>query len=284
RFSELFKQYLRNISVRECEEDYFCARTCTRAAEWLEARRGDAPVFLWVDLFDPHEPWDPPLEYKKPYNPGYEGSEIIDPVPSAVDGYLDEDEMENVRALYAGEVTFVDKWVGKLLDEARRLGYFDDSMIIFTSDHGEPLDDHGIVRKHKPWCFEELVSVPMIVHTPDSGGERVEALVQHCDIAPTICEAASVEVMPGTHGHSILPLVEGRVASLRDYALTGIHNQSGNIRDLRWSYLRACDRAPELYDRENDPTEQHNVIAEFPEIAGELDRQMHERIDCLQWE
>jgi arylsulfatase A-like enzyme len=109
-------------------------------------------------------------------------------------------------------------------------------------------------------------------------------LVQHCDIAPTICDAAGVDVMPATHGHSILPLVDGRVEALRHHALTGIHNQSANIRDRRWSYLRACDRDPELYDRDNDPHEQNNVIEQFPDIAEDLDVVMHRMIHELQWE
>ena len=89
--------------------------------------------------------------------------------------------------------------------------------------------------------------------------------------------------MPGTHGHSILPILDGRVERLRHYALTGIHNQSGNIRDQSWSYLRACDRSPELYDRDNDPTEQNNIVDQSPEVAGQLDDIMHRKIRKLEW-
>ena len=280
------KQYLRNISGRESEEDHFCAQVVSRSIEWLEQHRGEDNLFLWNDCFDPHEPWDPPAEYKEPYNPGYQGKEIIDPVPSQVEGYLTPEEMKNIQALYAGEVTLVDKWIGKLLDAAREMGYFENSMIIFVSDHGEPLDDHGIVRKHKPWMYEEHAAVPLLVHLPDGegAGERSGALVQLCDLAPTICEAAGVEPMPGTHGMSLLPLVRGERESLREFAVTGIHKASWNLRDERWSFLMAFDRERELYDRDADPTEQSNVIDEYPQEADRLELELRRVISELGWE
>lgn len=286
RFEANFRRYLRNIARREREEDYFCAQVVTRAIEWLERHRGTDRLFLWVDMFDPHEPWDPPLELKEPYNPGHTGPEIIDPVPSPVQGYLTREEMANIRALYAGEVTLVDRWVGKLLDAVRRMGFFENTLIVFTSDHGEPLDDHGIVRKARPWLYQELVAVPMIVHHPDGAGagERRDTIVRLSDIAPTICEAAGVEPMPGTHGTSLLPLVRGEVASLRDFALTGMHNSAASIRDGRWSYLRCRDREPELFDRAADPAEQTNVAADYPDEAARLHAEMQRQIGELRWE
>ena len=284
-WGERLRQYLRNITVRQCEEDYCVAQVMNAGVDWLEQRQGRDDLFLWVDCFDPHEPWDPPAEFKEQYHPGYQGQEIIDPVPSLVEGYLTPDEMANIKALYAGEVSFVDKWVGRLLDAAGEMGYLENSMIVFTSDHGEPLDDHGIVRKHKPWMYEEHAAVPMMIHMPDGAeaGERRQALVQSCDIAPTICEAAGVDPQPGTHGKSMLPLVRGEVDSLRDTALTGIHNQSWNIRDARWNFLMAFDRERELYDRLADPTEQSNVIAEHPDVACAMELDLRRQVADLRW-
>lgn len=286
RMAEGFRQYLRNISVREREEDYFCAQVCLRAIEWLERHRGKQNLFLWADLFDPHEPWDPPLELKEQYNSGYTGPEIIDPVPSEVEGYLTPDEIANVRALYAGEITLVDRRIGRLLDAAEQLGYFEDTMIVFTSDHGEPLDDHGYVRKHRPWLYEELAAVPLIVHLPGAGaGERREALVRLSDIAPTICDAAGVEPMPGSHGTSLLPLVRGEVAGVRDCAITGIHCHSAAIRDGKWSLLLpGGSGGHELYDRESDPRELCNLIEQYPDEARRLEDQFRRELAALRWE
>ncbi len=286
-FEDRFRQYLRNTAGRESESDYFCAQVCERAIEWLERHDGLQNFFLWVDLFDPHEPWDPPLELKEQYNPGYHGQEIIDPVPSRVDGYLTPEEMANIRALYAAEVTLVDRWVGKLLDAARQMGRFEDTLIIFASDHGEPLDDHGIVRKARPWLYEELAAVPLIVRHPHGAGsgERRRALVSLSDIAPTICEAAGVEPQRGTHGTSLLPLVRGEIDWVRDYVLTGIHSSAAAIRDGRWTLLKPGESGRrELYDRENDPREERNLAEVYPNEADRLDYQLDVELNALGWE
>jgi len=78
--------------------------------------------------------------------------------------------------------------------------------------------------------------------------------------------------------------VRGEVDSLRDTVLTGIHKQSWNIRDQRWSFLLAFDRGPELYDREADPTEQNNVIDEYPDVACRMELDMRRQISELRWE
>ena len=198
----------------------------------MERHSGGENLFLWVELFDPHEPWDPPLELKEQYNPGYEGQEIIDPVPSEVEGYLTPEEIANVRALYAGEVSFVDRWIGRL-----------------------------------PGA---------------EAGKRRQALVRLSDIAPTICDAAGVAPMPNIHGTSLLPLVRGEVASVRDYAISGIHCLSAAIRDGKWSLLLPGADGHELYDRESDPCEQVNLIARYPDEARRLEGQFRRELEALE--
>ena len=103
------------------DEDQMAAKVCQKAVEWLEQRDRTRPFLLWVDSFDPHEPWDPPSvwspELKCPYDPDYQGKEIINPVPTYVDGYLTEQEQHHIRMLYAEKITVTDKWLGKLLDK-----------------------------------------------------------------------------------------------------------------------------------------------------------------------
>ncbi len=127
------KQYLRNVSDRTSEEDYFVARTMRSAMRWLEENRDSKPFFLYVDTFDPHEPWDPPRWYVDLYDPGYEVEEVIYPNYAPCD-YLSEAELKHARALYAGEVSLVDTWVGRLLDRVDELGLRDDTVVIFTTD------------------------------------------------------------------------------------------------------------------------------------------------------
>jgi arylsulfatase A-like enzyme len=307
RWRRDFEQYLRNISVRRSEEDYFVAQVVNTAIQWLERQRGRDRLFLWVDCFDPHEPWDPPTELKEKYAPGYQGIDLIDPVPSQVAGYLTPEEMRYVQRLYAAEVEFVDRWVGKLLNAARQMGYFDNSLIIFTSDHGEPLDDHGIVRKCRPWNYEELAHVPLLIHLPGGqrSGLRITSFVQHPDFLPTICDFLGIQKPPGVTGDSFWPLITRQEESIRDFAVTAHHKASWAIRTDRWTFhmmlrwpLRFADLTPEaenndhvgfgapreLFDRANDPREQRNVLLQHPEVADELELKLRRFMASLKWE
>ncbi|MBC7225430.1 MAG: sulfatase-like hydrolase/transferase, partial [Anaerolineae bacterium] len=246
--------YLRNISRRYAEADYFVAQTMRRAEEWLEENGREGPFFLWVDTFDPHEPWDPPRHYVDLYDPGYTGEEVIYPRYGFWEEYLSPEELHHCRALYHGEVTMVDHWVGRLLDRIDALGLRDDTVVIFTSDHGFLFGEHGIIGKSiitergfeaVPF-YQEIARVPLLIRAPGlEGGRRIPALVQSHDLMPTILELAGVimtESVAGRanvqvlqcgmykerewhfdpaslHGASLLPLMRGEQERLRDYAI-----------------------------------------------------------------
>ena len=128
---------------------------------------------MWIDCFDPHEPWDAPSVYdpdlKCPYDPDYEGKDMFLPIQGHVDGLYTDRELEHIRALYAEKVTMVDKWFGHLMNNIRTLGMEDDTLVILVSDHGSPMGKgehgHGIMRKCRPWPYEELAHIPMIPAT-----------------------------------------------------------------------------------------------------------------------
>jgi arylsulfatase A-like enzyme len=296
---------LRNVSWYQKEEDYNVARVVQAAIDWLEkvTQRQKDRLFLWVDCFDPHEPWDPPSPYREMYDPGYTGQTLIDPVPGPVEGYMTPEELRHTRALYAGEVTFVDKWLGVLLDRIRDLGLCDNSLIMFTSDHGEPFGEHGIVRKAQPWGYEELAHIPWLIRHPDGlgAGQRVDGFVQPPDMMPTILDALGIEGALGTtsalelaftapvrltfpqdvvvnrrtvqlHGHSLLPLLAGETDAVRDFAVTTHYIRQWAIRTPDWTYMLNFDgRPPELYHRSTDLQEQHNVATTHPDVADRLE-------------
>ena len=295
-----FEQYLRNVSGFRTEEDYFAARVVAEAIRWLDhvTRRQKDRLFLWVDCFDPHEPWDPPEPYASMYDPDYAGQVLIDPVPGPVEGYLTPEELRHTQALYAGSVTFVDKWVGVLLDHVRELGLFENSLLMVTSDHGEPFGEHGIVRKARPWGYEELAHIPWLVRHPDGlgAGQRSAALVQPPDLLPTVLDALGIptrltlqyqapvkhafpqdvvvsESEVAVHGKSLLPLLRGEAESLHDFAVTAHYNAEWAIRTDQWTYMLPLrdGRAPELYDRTADLAEQNNVVADHPDVADALE-------------
>lgn len=280
-----FEQYLRNISPWDWwhdDERHFVAQVVTAGIEWLERHKDGQRNFLWLDCFDPHEPWDPPEPLNRLYCPEHEGRDLIDPVPGPVAGYLSEAEMSNVRAQYAGEVTLVDRWVGVLLEAAKSMGYFDNSLIIFTTDHGEPLGEHGIVRKARPWPYEEQVRIPWLLRLPDrtAAGQRLDAFVQTSDMMPTLLDFAGVQGPDNMHGQSVLPLVSGQKEKLRDYGYAACHGKSWSIRDLEWSYIQWLDAPerdtdrPELYRRTGDLYEQTNVIDAHPDVAARMELEL----------
>jgi arylsulfatase A-like enzyme len=304
------EQYMRNISVRKTEEDYQVPKVMKEAMRWLEhiTKKQKDNLFLWVDCFDPHEPWDPPEPFWSMYDPGYKGLNIIDPIPGPVKGYMTEEEVKHTKALYAGEVSFVDKWVGVFLDYVRKLGLFENSVIMHTTDHGEPFGEHGIIRKAAPWNYTELVHIPWVIYHPEAGkGKRVKSIVQTTDLMPTVLDSLGIpqtlelpflapaktgtfpqdEVMGKKiitmDGKSLLPLMKGDAESVRDFALIGHAFQSRTIRNKEWSYHLYTDKSKpsELYDLKKDWWEQENVIGKNKELAEDLERKMEQAINSL---
>jgi len=292
------EQYLRNRARWRGEGDHFVAQVARAGMRWLEPQEEGDRLFLWLDSFDPHEPWDPPSPYDRMYgDPDYRGRDIIHPVPGPVEGYLTEEELGRVLALYAGEVTLVDRWVGVFLDHVRELGLMEDSLIVFLTDHGEPFGDHGIVRKARPWPYEELVHIPLIIRHPEGvgRGRRVDAFVDTTDVAPTILDFLGIRgpaggrfaVWPKMHGHSLLPLMSGEVEKVRDCAVSGHYNRSWSTRDGDWKYIHWLPGAPqtrgkpELYNLRDDPKEKHNLIDEEPKTARALDTKLRKFVESL---
>ena len=134
-------QYLWNQRGRKREEDYQCARVFRAAMDWLDDNAANAPFFLWIDSFDPHEPWDPPAAYADRY---YRyGPEVEEPIDFIYPNNRDAtpEEQERTKALYCGEATFVDEWVGAFLHKVDQLDLWQDTIVMFTSDHGTQLRD-----------------------------------------------------------------------------------------------------------------------------------------------
>jgi arylsulfatase A-like enzyme len=232
-------QYLRNVAHREREEDYFPAQTMRFAARWLEENRG-APFFLYLDTFDPHEPWDPPKWYVDLYDPGYEGDEVIYPRYGPAD-YLTKAELRHCRALYAGECSQVDTWAGYLLRRVEDLGLLDDTLVIFTTDHGFYIGEHNLTGKSLIWpgghaycpLYTEIARIPLFMRVPgQTRQKRHRQIVQPADVMPTILDSLGVEIPSTVQGMSLLPLMEGKSSRTRPLAITTpslAHDPNGGI-------------------------------------------------------
>lgn len=283
--AEQIEQFLRNISGRKTEEDYFAPQTMLAATRWLEANRSEK-FLLYVDTFDVHEPWVPPPEYVDMYDPGYEGDVVIYPRYDFA-GYLTEAELKHARAIYAAATTLLDKYVGALLDKVRELGLWDNTAICFISDHGWYFGEHDYIGKHtvldrtKGWQFyNEVAHIPLILHIPGvEEGRRTDLLSQPVEVMPTMLDAAGLPVPDGIHGVSMLDALQSgqspRPLAVVSQMLTEDEQvrQYATITDGRWTLIHAGKQAPaELYDIDGDPGQLSDVRSQHPDVVEQLHR------------
>ena len=267
----MLRQYLANQAQRRGEEDFQAPRVFRAAMQCLEENQRVEELFLLVDCFDPHEPWDPPRHYVDLYDPGYEGREVIFP-PYGPASNLSEAELKHMRALYAGEVTMVDRWLGRFLDRARSLGLLDRSLVIVTSDHGHQLGEHGVVGKVAFGLFNELMDVPLLIRHPEGAGARlrVDAFAQHHDIPATILALLGIEPVEPLEGINLWHFVDGSGGQRRQYVTAAFNNYVW-CRDERYVYMARNDGAEaRLYDMEADPKQLEDIAAAKPEVCRQM--------------
>ena len=226
------------------ESDRNVAQTMARAGDWLE-RHYKEQFFLYVDTWDPHEPWDAPPYYTELYMPDYDG-EVVQPVYAHWRDApeMSEAKVRKARATYAGEVTMVDTWIGHLLRKVQNMGLMDDTAIIFTTDHGFYFGEHdGLFGKmtydkredgslyrhgdpdarwtHSP-LYEELVHIPLLVRVPGAAAGRYGGQSSAIDVMPTVLELFDEPVPEWVQGRSLLPAVRDSSATGRDFTISTI--------------------------------------------------------------
>lgn len=256
---------LRNVDEFESAEDHYCARLMRRAGQWAAANAAGQPLFLWVDSFDPHEPWTPPAQFDIYNDPDWTGKRCILPPGGQASVHFDKAEIRYIRGLYAGECAYVDHYVGVFLDQLKAAGLYDNSLIVLLADHGHPHADHGKFLKGGDRMYNELLKVPCLLKMPGGayGGQRLDALAQFQDIYPTILDVVgmgnNLDALPGK---SLLPLIRGQVSEIRQAIIAGYHEAPDRcIRDKVWSYVRRPEGEPdELYNLIEDPGETINRI------------------------
>ena len=226
------------------------------ACWWLEAKPMEKPLFMKIGFPGPHPPYDPTPDVAEKYMtrdvplPEVSAEELDDLVGPWVakrdhDVEVDHDsvawkldptreELHRMRAYYYANVEMIDTQVGRILDALEARGNFDNTIIIFTSDHGDNLGDHGLIQKWAP--YEEVTRVPLTISAPGrfAGGQKVDALVQLFDLAPTILEWAGVTPDPTFEAQSLNPALEGKPLGGRDHVFC---EQAGDVNMTGTSYL-----------------------------------------------
>jgi len=182
-------QYLLNMLDRHWEEDYLTPRVFRRACKWLDENRHNAPWMLWIDSFAPHERWDPPFEFADAYYVTEKSRNYIQPQLINNKPDITDEEIRRTGALYYGYVTFVDKWIGVFCDKLRQMRLLDETVVIFTSDHGTELWDKGRFGKGGDRLYGYNTRVPLVIRLPGArhAGTGRHDLAQHQDLVPTVC-------------------------------------------------------------------------------------------------
>lgn len=234
----------------------------TRALTWLN-ERPDGPFFMWVHLYDAHDPYDPPQPYKTRY----------------------------AKAPYDGEIAYLDSVVGKLLAQLKAKHLYDGTIIAVMADHGESLGAHG-EDTHGIFIYDETVHVPLVIKLPHgaSAGKRIENRVELVDVMPTLLQQAGVAIPAEVQGQSLLDLIKagtGKGApipeawrdrpaySQADYPHVAYGwSALQALRAGKYLYVQAPKR--ELYDQAADPKELHNVAADSTAVADALGGRIEE--------
>jgi arylsulfatase A-like enzyme len=266
------RQYLANTRDRETEEDWFAPRVFLRATEFLEAASKREPFFLVVDNYDPHEPWDPPEKYTSLYYPdGYDGPEPFTSIYGR-DDYLTERQLRRMRALYAGEVTMVDHWLGRFLDRMDELDLFENTLLILLSDHGHALGEHGYTGKPHYALWPELTDIVFMIRHPEGkgAGETSDYYASTHDVAPTILGFLGVEPVQPMEGQDLSMLLEGRGPEQRPHFTLG-YSEFVWARDEGYAMFGRNDgEEAKLYDLLADPKMDSDVAAKRPDVVRRM--------------
>jgi arylsulfatase len=318
----------------ETFEDHEVANTRARRASEITdatlsalADSGEQPRFLFVHYVDPHAPYTPPEKFRAMYIRGVSSDrgsyasireaqdehqraagaklgpaatnrltrELIEGSPRRAVG---DDRI--LAALYAGEITYMDQQLGRLLDELRRQNLYDDALIVITADHGETFWEHADVWSHGVSAYQTAVSVPMIVRFPrgEFGGKRVRQTVSQIDLLPTLLEYLGLETDAAVDGKTLLPLLRGERDAHQPAFSQGplpggvVEKNAGrwlnarkpnSLRVGRWKLVSTPYLGlEELFDLNRDPMEQQNILAsddiepEVAEVADSLRTQLRE--------
>lgn len=274
-------------------------------AEWVLERcaaRKDRPFFVGVGFFRPHTPYVSPKKYFEMYPekemPVVQGvkEDQADIPPAGLGSYKKEQDKltddlrrQCVQAYYAS-ISFMDAQVGRVLDTLDRLGLADNTIVVFTSDHGYHLGEHGLWQKMS--LFEESSRIPLLIAAPGvaSKGSVVKTPVSHVDVFPTVAELSNVQAPKNLQGQSLVPMLKDPSVMGRGWALTQVTRGGGalgratvkpdvgsegkrffgySLRTPRWRYTEWAEgtQGRELYDHDADPKELTN-LADKPEYAA----------------
>ena len=243
---EMIRNYKSEIPAEQVHEKF---------SAWLGQDAGQR-FFYWLHFYDPHTPYRPPLEFAKRFPPGQEGA-------------------------YDGEIAYTDVWVGRVIDDLRRRGLLERTLVIIAGDHGEAFGEHA-EKGHGIFCYEEVLKVPLIFYAPKLIGKprRVNSRVNLTDVMPTVLELLEAEIPRAVQGRSFLSLLKGgSEKEERTFYFESLYGRE----EMNWAPLTGLLRQnfkyislpePELYDLRADRGEKLNLFLRKNLVARDMDKRL----------
>lgn len=253
---------------RECYTDDFCGRA---ALSLLERLPTGEPWFLEVNFPGPHDPFDAPQELLERYR------DVSFPAPTAPHPTRRTD-YQAFRRSFAAMIEGIDEWVGQILDAVAARGDLENTLVVYTCDHGEMLGDLGRWGKSRP--EDPSVRVPLVVAGPGvARGARSRALVELCDLAATLVDAAGLPVPRHWDARALGPVLRGESQTHRE-ATVSMLGPWQMVTDGEWKLVLGLEGGPQLFHLEADPHEERSVAAAYPEEAKRLRARLAEELNA----
>jgi len=259
------------------------------ALNYLESRKNHTePFFCIVGFYAPHAPLNPPQRFIDMYRL----KDMPTPCKAPHEKWaqeefekMSEDDWRGVWQHYLALTSHIDESVGKIIQKLKEIGKYEETIIVFTSDHGEHMGDHGRIQKGMPG-YDCIINVPFIISYPKAikPGQVLEQLCESVDFVPTILDYCGIQIPPFIQGSSLKPLLEGRINEFKEEILVEMFEPFGKkettIRTKRYKYYFSSDGEELLFDLVNDPLEFNDLSKDirYKDILSDMRRRMIARI------
>ncbi|PWT90068.1 MAG: hypothetical protein C5B54_07890 [Acidobacteria bacterium] len=266
---------------------------------YLDWAQRHQPYFLFINYFDPHEPYDPPEKYRDKSitikgNTHFYPLDINTGIARHQDGSpVSQEEFRQLRSLYDGEIRFMDDQISILWQRLETMGLLKNTLVIFVGDHGETIGERGLMD-HGHNLYQEQLHIPMIFYEAGSwnGAKTINLPVQITDIRPTILEQLQIPRPNDMQGRSLASLLTSTSANERTILaeldidphprFTPFRREQKMILEKENKYIGSSNGKKELYDLTSDPEELQNLIAGKPELGFDLNEKMEFYFNALQ--
>ena len=286
-----------DVSDGSDQADYLVAEKAVQLIR--ERKEAGKPFFMGVGFFRPHYPMVAPKKYfdiypleKMQIPPQIEGD--VDDIPPAAHGFMSgqllnetEEGRRGMWQAYYASVTFMDEQLGKVLDELDRQGLTDSTAIVFTTDHGYHLGEHGFWQKSN--LHEEVTRVPLMIRAPGLKPGRTNSIAELVDFYPTCLDLLGLSLPKEIVGKSLVPILKNPNTQVRETALSlhnerHVKNKGYAIRSANWTYMNYGKKGEILYDMVKDPDQYTNLIdnPDYAENVRKAREQLSQRLQQVQ--